>query len=162
MIIKACYALCFLNNMIVTFWYSYFLWNQVSILMKLSSTSLRCFFFERESSTKLQRKRKTVLRMQRRKFYKSPVVAKTQPVSLKGSYCKYCKKVNSTETQLLFSALLLAFRLLMLRKWKFFSCLSCITNKKVLTWYFWVYKWNNLLASVWKLFIRTWVVGVIV
>ena len=56
--------------------------------------------------------------MQRRKFYKSPVVAKTQPVSLKGSYCKYCKKVNSTETQLLFSALLLAFRLINAKKMK--------------------------------------------
>ena len=56
--------------------------------------------------------------MQRRKFYKSPVVAKTQPVSPKGSYCKYCKKVNSTETQLLFSALLLAFRLINAKKMK--------------------------------------------
>lgn len=60
--------------------------------MKLSSTSLRCFFFERESSTKLQRKKKTVLRMQRRKFYKSPVVAKTQPVSLKGRIANTAKK----------------------------------------------------------------------
>lgn len=86
--------------------------------MKLSSTSLRFFFFERESSTKLQRRRKTVLHMQRRKFYKSPNVGKTQPVSLKGSYCKYCKKVNSTETQLLFSALVLAFRLINAKKMK--------------------------------------------